>query len=196
MNAIESRMASVAKWSGSRSLPLSPAYLDGLRVWTLKTYFVLSAIEGGLRNFANGGSDFGVIPGFTQARQLYEGEAQAFEGVAIGLARVPEEGRFGYVFGNPTVVPRGPRYASCRSAGSAVITVGRLQVWVVVPFFRTARVYLPRRVRPARVGLRFDALRDMPLLPQLDDIVVDNGEHDISDILDRLQAWANAQSAT
>jgi len=36
----------------------------------------------------------------------------------------------------------------------------------------------------------------MPLLPQLDDIVVDNGEHDISDILDRLQAWANAQSAT
>jgi hypothetical protein len=33
----------------------------------------------------------------------------------------------------------------------------------------------------------------MPIIPQLDDIVVDNGEHDIMELIDRLQAWAKAQ---
>jgi hypothetical protein len=195
MNSTEHRMASVADWCTSRSSPLSAVHLDCICIWALKTYFVLSAIEGGIRNFGAGGSDFGVIPDFTRARQLYEGDAQAFEGVAVGLARCSEEGRFGYVFGNPTVVPEGPRYANRRSAGSAVITVGHLQIWIVVPFsmFRTAQVQLPRRVRRVTVGLRFGALRAMPLVPQLDDIIVDNGEHDIVEIMNRLQAWAEAQ---
>jgi hypothetical protein len=195
MNTIEHRMASVAEWCGSRSLRLSPAHLDSLCVWALKTYFVLSAIEGGIRKFGDDGSDFGVIPDVTRARQLYEANAQAFEGVTVALAQFSEEGRFGYIFGNPTVVPQGPSYANRRSAGSAVVTVGRLQIWIVVPLsiFRTAQVKLPRRVRRVTVGLQFGALRTMPLVPRLDDIVVDNGEHDIVDIIDRLQAWAETQ---
>ena len=56
-----------------------------------------------------------------------------------------------------------------------------------------AAVEVPGRVRRARVDLRFGALRTMPLIPSLDDIVVDNGEHDIVDIFERLQAWAEAQ---
>src|SRR5215211_5988786 len=122
MNTIEHRMASVAEWCGPRPLPLSRAHLDSLCAWALKTYFVLSAIEGGIRNFGHDGSDFDVLPDFTRARQLHKADAQAFEGVAVGLARCSEEGRFGYVFGNPTVVPEGPRYANRRSAGSAIIT--------------------------------------------------------------------------
>ena len=194
-NTVENRMASVAEWCSYHSSSLSAPQLDSLRRWALKTYFVLTAIEGGIRNFADGGSDFGVVPDFTRARQLYQGDVQAFEGVAIGLARCPEEARFGYSFGNPTVVPEGPRYANRRSAGSAVITVGHLQIWVAVPLsmFCTARVQLPRRVRPVRVGLRFGALRAMPLVPQLDGVIVNNGEHDIVEIMDRLQAWAKAQ---
>jgi hypothetical protein len=194
MNTIEHRMASVAEWCGSRSLPLSPTHLDSLGMWALKTYFVLSAIEGGIRSFGGDQSDLGVIPDVTRARQLYQADAQAFEGVTVALARFSEEGRFGYIFGNPTVVPQGPRYANRRSAGSAVITLGRLQIWIVVPLslFSTARVTLPGRVRRARVGLRFGALRTMPLIPSLDDIVVDNGEHDIVNIFERLQAWAEA----
>jgi hypothetical protein len=188
MNATEEGMASVAEWSSSRFSPLSPAHLNSLRTWVLKTYFVLGAIEGGLRNFGNGGSDFGIVPDFTRARELYDGDAQAFEGVAIGLARVREEDRFAYVFGNPTVVPQGPRYANCRSVGSVVITVGRLQLWIAVPLFSSARVHLPRRVHDATVGLRFASLRSMPLVPRLEDMVVDNGEHDIVDIFERLQA--------
>ncbi len=130
MNTIEHRMASVAEWSGSRSLPLSPAHLDSLCAWALKTY-----------------------------------------------------------------VPQGPRYANLRSAGSAVITVGRLQIWIVVPLslFRSAQVKLPRRVRRATVGLQFGALWAMPLVPRLDEIVVNNGEHDSVEIIKRLQAWAETQ---
>src|SRR6266508_5341859 len=195
MNTIEHRMASVAEWSGSRSLPLSPAHLDSLCAWALKTYFVLSAIEGGIRNFGDDGSDFGVIPDVTRARQLYHADAQAFEGVTVALARFSEEGRFGYIFGNPTVVPQGPRYANLRSAGSAVITVGRLLIWILVPLslFRSAQVKLPRRVRRATVGLQFGALWAMPLVPRLGEIVVNNGEHDIVEIIKRLQAWAETQ---
>src|SRR6266536_2607727 len=161
MNEVEHRMASVADWSGSRVLPLSPADFDGIRAWALKTYFVLSAIEGSIRSFGKGTSEFGVIPDFTRARQLYKANAEAFDGIAFGLARVAEEGRFAYNFGNPTVIPQGPRYASCRSAGTAVIAVGHLQLWIVVPFFPTAQVRLPRRVRLATVGLRAGMLRNM-----------------------------------
>lgn len=195
MNEIEHRMTSVAKWPGSRVLPLSPADFDTLRAWALKTYFVLTAIEGGIRSFRDNGSDFGVIPDVTRARQLYGANAEAFEGVTFGLARVAEAGRFAYNFGNPTVIPQGPSYASCRSAGSAVITVGHLQLWIVVPFFPTAQVRLPRRVRLATVGLRAGMLRNMALVPRLDDIIVDNGEHDIVKILDDLKEWTKAQSA-
>jgi hypothetical protein len=195
MSQLEDRMALVAEWSHSRSLALCLADFDSLRAWALKTYFVLTAVEGGIRSFRNSGSDFGVIPDVTRARQLYEANSEAFEGVTFGLARVAEAGRFAYNFGNPTVIPQGPRYASCRSAGSAIITVGYLQLWIVVPFFPTAQVRLPRRVRLATVGLRTGGLRSMPLVPRLDDIVVDNGEHDIVNILDHLNAWAKAQSA-
>ncbi len=195
MNKIEHRMAAVAEWPGSRVLPLSPADFDSVRAWALKTYFVLTAIEGGIRSFRDNGSDFGVIPDVTRARQLYGANAEAFEGVTFGLARVAEGGRFAYNFGNPTVIPQGPRYASCRSAGCAVITMGYLQLWIVVPFFPTAQVRLPRRVRLATVGLRAGMLRNMPFIPRLDDIIVDNGEHDIVKILDDLREWTEGQSA-
>jgi len=35
----------------------------------------------------------------------------------------------------------------------------------------------------------------MALVPRLDDIIVDNGEHDIVKIVDDLKEWTKAQSA-
>jgi hypothetical protein len=92
-------------------------------------------------------------------------------------------------------VPQGPRYANLRSAGSAIIALGHLQIWIVVPLslFRHAKTRLPSKVRRASVGLRFEELRSMPLVPRLENIVVDNGEHDIIEIFDRLQRWAETQ---
>src|SRR6266511_2903537 len=61
MNKIEHRMAAVAEWPGSRVLPLSPADFDSVRAWALKTYFVLTAIEGGIRASATTGLTSGLF---------------------------------------------------------------------------------------------------------------------------------------
>lgn len=45
-----------------------------------------------------------------------------------------------------------------------------------------------------RSGLKYSSLRRMPLVPRLEDVVVDNGEHDIVELMDSLSAWARAQS--
>lgn len=80
--------------------------------------------------------------------------------------------------GNPTVVPRGPRYASRKSAGLAIVTLGALQIWVVDPtIFHTAQISFPMRVSILEPGLKYGALRGMPVVPRLEDVVVDNGEH-------------------
>lgn len=119
MNDLEQQMVAVGEWAHAGSSPMNSSTLDSLCSWALKTYFVLSAIEGGIRKFGSGESDFGVIPDVTRARQLYEGDRQAFEGVTVGLAHCNAGDRFAYVFGNPMVLPQGPRYANLRSAGSA-----------------------------------------------------------------------------
>lgn len=35
----------------------------------------------------------------------------------------------------------------------------------------------------------------MPIVPRLEDVVVNNGEHDIGELMDGLIAWARAQSS-
>ncbi|MGH2577713.1 MAG: formate/nitrite transporter family protein [Actinomycetota bacterium] len=119
-----------------------------------------------------------------------------FDGMAFGVARPHEPSRFAYAFGNPTVVPQGPRYASRKSAGLAIVTLGGLQAWVVDPtIFHAARISFPKRVVILEPGLKCSALRGMPLVPRLEDVVVNNGEHDIVDLFDRLNAWASARSS-
>jgi hypothetical protein len=86
-------------------------------------------------------------------------------------------------------LPQGPRYASRKSAGLAIIGLGSLQVWVVDPtIFRAAKITFPGPVFVAEPGLTYRALRLMPLVSSLDDVVVDNGEHDIAEVIERLTA--------
>jgi hypothetical protein len=195
MNALEHEMAALAVWAGSKSQPLARAEIATLRAWSLKTYLILSVMVGGTRRFAKDPQAPGVIPNFTRARQLYEKDPQAFDGMAFGLARPYEPGRFAYAFGNPIVIPQGPRYANCKSAGLAIVTLGGIQVWVVDPtIFPAARIRFPRRVVNPEPGLSYNRLRRMPLAPRLEDVVVDNGEHNIVELFDRLNAWASTQS--
>ena len=196
MNALEHELASLAAWADSPDQFLAPAHVEILRAWSLKTYLILSAMVGGARCFVEDPEAPGVIPNFTRARQLYEKEPRAFEGMAFGLARPYEADRFAYAFGNPTVVPQGPRYASCKSAGLAIVTLGTLQVWVVDPtIFSAAQVSFPKRVTALASGLKYSSLRGMPIVPRLEDVVVDNGEHDIVELMDSLTAWARDQSS-
>jgi hypothetical protein len=196
MNALEHEMAALAAWAEPPDQSLTPTQIGSLRAWSLKTYLVLSAMVGETRRFAKNPKAPGVIPNFTRARQLNEKDARAFDGMAFGLARPDEPSRFAYAFGNPTVVPQGPRYASRKSAGLAIVTLGALQVWVVDPtIFNAAQISFPKRVITLEPGLKYSALGEMPVVPRLEDVVVDNGEHDIVELIDRLNAWARARSS-
>jgi hypothetical protein len=196
MNALEHEMAALAVWAGSPSQSLTIAEIETLQAWSLKTYLILSVMVGGTRRFAEDPQGPGVIPNFTRARQLYEKDPQAFEGMAFGLARPHEPGRFAYAFGNPTVVPQGPRHASRKSAGLAIVTLGGMQVWVVDPtVFPAARICFPKQVAHLDEGLKYSGLHHMPMVPDLEDVVVDNGEHDIVELVDGLNTWARTLSA-
>lgn len=62
-----------------------------------------------------------LIPEATLAGRLWEGNDEAF-----GLRAPPWAfpSNFRYVIGNPTVVPSGPSYENCRTAGAAVFALG------------------------------------------------------------------------
>ena len=103
----------------------------------------------------------------------------------------PWELQFAYAFGNPTVVPKGPRHASVKSAGVAIVSLNIVQVWIVDPtIFHAAQISFPSGVRQLKPGLRSRDLRAKPLVPHLETVTVDNGDHDIIEVIDRLQAWA------
>lgn len=196
MNALEHQMGTLASWTRSRLHSLMPAQIETLRAWALKTYLVLSVMVGNTRRFADRPDSPGVIPNPTRARQLYEKDGRSFDGMAFGLSRPYELGRFAYAFGNPTVVPQGPGYASRKSAGLAIVTLGALQIWVVDPtIFHDARTTFPKRVVTPEVGLTYGALRGTPIVPRLDDVIVDNGEHDVVELVDRLNEWSKTHSA-
>lgn len=195
MNSLEHEMASLDGWVGSPDQPLTSNQAQTVRSWALKTYLVLSEMVGQTRRFANHPEAPGVLPNPTRARQLYAKSTEAFEGMAFGLARPRDSDRFAYAFGNPLVIPEGPRYASRKSAGLAIVTLGPLQVWTVDPtIFHSARIAFPKHVTRLEPSLTYSELGVTPIVPDLDSVIVDNGEHDIVEIMDRLTAWAKTQS--
>jgi hypothetical protein len=193
MNDLEHEMATVARWNVAGSRPLGQERLEIVQRWLLKTYIVLSVIEGSARRFGSDDADFGVIPEVTRASQLRRGDSGAFDGVAVGIARTGSE-NFAYGFGNPSVVPKGPRYANSRSAGVAAVSLGSLQLWIVVPWFRHATTRLPRGVAVASAGLRARRLTALPSTPDTLAPVVDNGEHDMEELMAALIRGAAEES--
>jgi hypothetical protein len=138
----------------------------------------------------------GVIPNLSRARALYLEDDSAFEGMAFGLARPNHDSQFAYSFGNPTVLPEGPRFANKKSAGVSVITVGPLQVWAVDPtLFRTASIRFPSSITQLREGLEYGGLQAMPIVSPPEVVVVNNGPHDIVELFERLSNWTAAQQA-
>lgn len=197
MSELECQMEEVvAPWARGRDQLGAKGFLSLTR-WALKTHIVLSALDGGIRAFGSAAQDdkMGVLPEATRARQLFQNDPHALDGVKIGIARV-ERSQYLWGFGNPTVVPKGPRYANSRSASVTCLNLGPMQLWIVVPVFRSATVRLPPKVTPAAANLVFAELLYASVgEPALEDAVVDNGEHDIEAIFAEATAALSRQQA-
>lgn len=193
MSRLELAMAEhIAPWL-HETCPLTPEAALVLASWALKTHLVLSCIEGNVRRFGDDAEEY-VVPDATRARQLFEADESWLTTTTVGAARSFGTNRFGYVFGNPVVLPVGQRYANRRSASASIVTVGGLQLWLVAPILGGS-VRLPRGIRLVRDGLLAAALPYRPLVGDLDDIVVDNGEHNIKDVMDYSLAEAQRLEA-
>ncbi len=198
MNDLEHDMAAVGRWlQSARCGRLGKRRFDTIRAWLLKTYLVLSAIEGGITKFSDDGEPrFRVIPELTRARQLRAGDlSEAFEGVHCGFARTGEMARFGYSFGNPTIEPVGPRYAGVRSAGAAALAFGGVQLWIVVPFIPGATCEFPSGVEVLTQHADVKRVRHIAFMPDQHQAIVDNGEHDIVALSANLTTWAAARAS-
>ena len=193
MNDLEHGMAAVARWTRARENALTVEADRTLRRWLLKTYIVVAAIAGGSRRFGTT-DDFYLLPEATRARLLWENSDEAFDRVGFGFARWGTAGSFMYCVGNPTVVPSGDGYASCRSAGALTLNLGTLSTCVVVTHLAN-EVTIPAPYRALEPGDRYRDLRRTSRLLQTDEIVVDNGEHDIRQMNADLIAWAQRQDA-
>jgi hypothetical protein len=194
MNNLEIGMGAVARWMRARENGITADTLKNLKRWLLKSYIVMTAMDGGIRRFGTSGT-FSMIPEATRAARLCEGSDEAFDRLAFGFGRrrTPFPNNFGYVLGNPTVLPAGPGYANCRSAGAAVFALGLLEAWIVVPVL-TSNITLPPRLRELRVGDRFRSLPYTDGLPDIGEVVVHNGEHDWPAISEALVNWARGHS--
>lgn len=83
MNDLEHELAALASWTDSPDQSLAPTQVEILRAWSLKTYLILSAMQGGTRRFLDEPEAPGVIPNFTRARQMYEKEPRGVRGDGI-----------------------------------------------------------------------------------------------------------------
>lgn len=68
MNGLELGMKPVAKWAARGDQPFGTANLVALRRWLLKTYVVLSVMEGGTRRFAQDGPTTSPSPSSRRSR--------------------------------------------------------------------------------------------------------------------------------
>ena len=73
------------------------------------------------------------MPPYTPAREMYEGDEDLIlERAAVGVSRSGASRDFVWTFGFPTVVGNGPP-GRVRFAPATILTVGKLQLWVVTP---------------------------------------------------------------
>ncbi len=159
MNRLEHSMAGIATWiSGPIGEPIGAARALDLRNWALKTHMLLCFIEGNAGRF--GEDTFTgeyVVPPVTPAKALYKGDHNALAHCVVGVTRSTSRTDFAWSFGTPSVTAPGGVKGHPRFAPVSIVTVGSLQLWVVVPLL-PARVTMPAGVQVCRAGLRPDEL--------------------------------------
>lgn len=128
--------------------------------WALKSYIVLSAIEGDTRSSGNPGETppWRVMPEATRGRQLRASHSAAFDGVKVGIARIAES-QVLYGFGNPRIESPHGGLTPFVSAGTMFVVLDGMVLWVVVAFDTDARIDLPAGVSVLSAHSRWPRIR-------------------------------------
>jgi hypothetical protein len=132
----------------------------------------------------------GAGGGEQQHRQQLGPEQLPVVGV-LGLVAV-DVGGVGEHAADPPCVGVGVAGGERRPAGAR--DAAEAEGVVDPTIFHAAQISFPMRVRILEPGLKYGALRGMPVVPRLEDVVVNNGEHDIVELVNRLNAWTRARS--
>jgi hypothetical protein len=183
MNDLEHGMAEVvAPWLRAATERLSDEGLRILSRWAIKTHLGLASVLGGARAFMTDRQDeqMAAIPEITRGRAVWRNDPEPLRDVVVALSRVGET-MFSHGFGNPTVVPKGPKYLNARSVGVSFLTLGTLRVWCIVPspLLSPERVRLPTVITRAAAGLPASHLRwEASGAPSFTDITVRYPDHD------------------
>jgi hypothetical protein len=105
----------------------------------MKTHMLLCFLDGNAGHF---GEDSllgeAVVPPFTPARQMYEGDTSALRGGTVGVSRSGASTDFAWSVDFPTVKATGPAQGHARFAPASVLRLGGLQPWVVIPLLDAA----------------------------------------------------------
>jgi hypothetical protein len=175
MNELETRMGEVASWLGGDSdEPLGPDRNLALRSWAIKSHLLLCFLDGNAGHFGEDTfPDEVVVPPFTPARQLYERDFDSIH-AAIGVSRSGASTDFAWSFGFPAVKATGPGEGHARFAPATVLTLGALQLWIVLPLLDAA-VSAPEGVLSAGPDLRPRDLLTTSHPLTVDGLVVDFG---------------------
>lgn len=156
MNQLEHQMVEVAQWlSGSPDERLGEVRARTLHQWGLKTHMILCFLDGNAGRF--GDEDLEeeyVVPPFTAARQMYEGDENVYRTSVVGVSRSTAPSDFIWSFGFPNVRASDGVKGHARFAPATVLTVGDLQLWIVIPLADAADVYAPDGVRACSAALR------------------------------------------
>lgn len=176
MNRLEHRMGAIASWlNGPPDDALGDDRERDLRMWAMKTHMLLCYIDGNADRFGDDGFDGEyVVPPVTPAREMYEGDEESLRRAGVGLARCSAQTDFAWAFGFPTVRTTGPGGGHARFAPASVLTVGSLQLWVVIPL-RDASVSIPSDVMPSQASIRPRDLLDRDHPKDVGAVVVDFG---------------------
>jgi hypothetical protein len=155
MNRLEHSMTAVAEWlDGDPDEPLGEDRADVLRRWAMKTHMLLCFIDGNAGRFGDASfAGEAVVPPFTPARQMYKSDPEVMAGTAVGVSRSGAGTDFAWSFDYPTVKATAPGGGHARFAPASVVTLGDLQLWVVIPLL-DASVAAPAGVVSCAAGLR------------------------------------------
>lgn len=175
MSALEVELVrSIRRWQKSQAR-LGRSQSLAVKRWCLKTYIILSAVEGSIRKMTEGDETplWRVMPEATRARLLAVEDNGAFKGVKFGASLVANSSRL-YGFGNPDIrSPHGGLTPNV-SAGALFVTLGNLRLWTVVAFDRDAQVRLPPGIAEVRSHLRYRRLKSVADTVGVSDAVVLN----------------------
>ena len=168
MSELEQRAArSLSSWRAQPMLRVGRTRLEVIHAWMLKSFFVLMWAHGGVKAqtkaFAQGGTDWSaaVVPDVRRALALANGRfLDACRGTDLAVVRTDSAVLHGY--GNPTAVPVGPGWLNCRVAGVLAVTLGGVQLWLVVPLVPGLPTRFPEPVQRLHATT---ALADVPFVP-------------------------------